>query len=284
MTGSERPTPAPLQDILVYADTTPPTRTALEWAGAVAGDGNVSCLMFGFLAPYPMTVYMEATPDIWLQAQRRAEAIAAESEASVRAMTQGLAHPVEFRRRDVMEGEAGRILGQEGRYADAIVIGWPAKGGESFDRTLFAGALFNSGGPVILVPEGHRTEGPPRRILVAWSPEKEAARAVRDALALLKQAETVRLVAVASGAPQGEPDPGADAARHLARHDVQVEMKQAVAGGRSIAETLKEEARYLGADLLVMGGYGHSRLAEWILGGVTRDMLADLKLPVLFAH
>ncbi len=274
---------APFQDLLVLGDSTPAGAAALAYADAIAGDGHVACLLLGYLAPYPVTIYMEATPDIWLQAQRKAEEMANAAEVVVRGAIAKLSRPVEFRRRDVMGGQAGVTLGIEGRYADALVIGWP-KAAAAQERDMFVGALFNSGSPVIVVPEGWSGDSAPRRILVAWSPEKEAARAVRDALPLLRRAEEVRLVAVSSGDPTGEEEPGSDMARHLARHDVKVHVKQALAGGKPIAEVLTDEARFLGADLIVMGGYGHSRLREWIMGGVTRDILLKLPAPILFSH
>lgn len=284
MTARKIASRAPLQDILVYADTSPASGAALRYADAIAGDGNITCLMLGLLAPYPMTIYMEASPDVWLQAQRKADEVADEAEAKVRAMAAEVSHATEIRRRNVMEGEAGRVLGIQGRYADAILIGWRGKEATTFDRNLFSGALFNAGAPVILVPETFRAAGAPEKILVAWSPEREAARAVHDALPLLKAAGEVRVVTVATGDPASEEDPGADIGRHLARHDVKVEVKQIPAGSRSTAELIQDEARYLGADMIVMGGYGHSRLAQWVMGGMTRDMLATLPVPVLFSH
>jgi nucleotide-binding universal stress UspA family protein len=149
---------------------------------------------------------------------------------------------------------------------------------------IFPAALFNAGRPVLLVPEGYAADAAPKRIVVAWSGAREATRAVHDALPLLKQAEMVRIVTVVGSSGQGEEDPGADIARHLARHDVTVDVKQVPGGGNTAARLVMDEARYFGADLVVMGGYGHSRLSEWIMGGVTRDVLADLQLPVLFSH
>jgi nucleotide-binding universal stress UspA family protein len=283
------------QDLLVYQDETPAAANALAYAEtiAAAGDGHVAALMFGFLAPYPATVYMEATPDVWLAAQRRAreEADAAEDRIKARLAMASLSK--DLRRKDVMGGEAGSVLAVYGRYADAVIIGWSKKGGKDggtrdgteFERDLFRGALFESGRPVILVPESYKANEPPRRILVAWAPEREATRAVHDALPVMLGADLVTVLAVAEGGNvTGEEDAGADIARHLARHDIKAEVKHVPAGGRTAQAVIADEARYLGADLIVMGGYGHSRLREWIFGGVTRDMTADLRTPVLMAH
>ncbi|MGL5117278.1 MAG: universal stress protein, partial [Beijerinckiaceae bacterium] len=82
----------------------------------------------------------------------------------------------------------------------------------------------------------------------------------------------------------GEEDPGADIARHLARHDVRAKVNQVPGGGRTAGAVIADQARYLDAELIVMGGYGHSRFSEWIFGGTTRDMLAKLDAPTLMSH
>jgi nucleotide-binding universal stress UspA family protein len=283
------------QDLLVYMDETPAAASALDYAQAIAAaaDGHVTGLMFGFLAAYPTTVYMEASPDIWLAAQGKATAESDAVEKRLKARLAFSKDGIELRRKEVMGGEAGRVLALHGRYTDSVVIGWSKRSGQKdgtrdgtqFERDLFRSALFESGRPVILVPEAHKATEPPRRVLIAWSPEREATRAVHDALPLLQGAELVTILVVAEGGTiSGEEEAGADIARHLARHDINTDVKHVPANGRTAQMVITDEARYLGADLIVMGGYGHSRLSEWVFGGVTRDMMADLKTPVLLAH
>ncbi len=293
--AASRPAPAVFRDLLVYQDETAAAANALAYAAAIAAaaDGHVAGLMFGLMSPYPATVYMEATPDIWLAAQQGAAEEADAAEKRLKARLAFSKAGVELRRKDVMASDAGRVLAVHSRYADALVLGWSAKGGKEdgnrdgteLERDLFRGVLFESGRPVILVPEAFKAKQPPKRILIAWSPEKEATRAAHDALPMLQGAELVTILAVAEGGGiDGEADAGADIARHLARHGVNAEVKHVPASGRAVQAVIADEARYLGADLVVMGGYGHSRLSEWVFGGVTRDMMADLKTPVLMAH
>jgi nucleotide-binding universal stress UspA family protein len=292
---SAHPATPALQDLLVYMDETPAAANALAYAQAItaAADGHVAGLMFGFMSPYPATIYMEATPDIWLAAQRHAEEEADAVEKRLKARLAMSAGNLELRRKDVMGGEAGRVLAVHCRYADAVIIGWSKKGGKKdgvsdgtdFERDLFRGVLFESGRPVIIVPENFKAMEQPRRILVAWSPERETTRAVHDALPLLQGADLVTILVVADGATiNGEENAGADIARHLARHGVKTEVKNVPANGRTTQSVIVDESRYMGSDLIVMGGYGHSRFSEWIFGGVTRDMMADLKTPVMMAH
>jgi nucleotide-binding universal stress UspA family protein len=276
-----------LKDLLVFQEDTPAATNAFAYAEKLAETtgAHLAGLMFGLVPMYPMTVYMEATPDIWLQAQRRADEEAAAMEARLRARFLASSIRAEFRRVDAMEAEAGRILALHGRYADGVIVGWSGDGGSDFERNLFEAALFNSGRPVVLVPKTFQGRGLPSRILIAWNAQREAARAVHDALPLLKSASSVRVVVVDNhiGSPHGD-DPGVDITRHLARHNVQIETKHVPSAGRTIASVLQDEARYFGADLLVLGGYGHSRMAEWIMGGVTRDLLNAPEQPLLFSH
>jgi nucleotide-binding universal stress UspA family protein len=283
------------QDILVYQDESQAAANALRYAQAIvaANEGHVAGLMFGFMSPYPAAVYMEASPDLWVAAQQRAVEEADAVEQKLKARLAAEAPGTELRRKDVFGAEVGRVLAVHGRYSDAIVLGWSKKGrqkdltrdGTALERDIFDSVLFESGRPVILVPETFAATQPPQRILIAWSPEREATRAVHEALPLLQGAELVTILAVADGARiDGEEDAGADIARHLARHSVKTEVKHVPASGRTAQAVIKDEARYAGAELIVMGGYGHSRLSQWILGGVTRDMLADLATPVFMSH
>jgi nucleotide-binding universal stress UspA family protein len=275
------------QDLLVYQEDTAPAQNALAYADALATavDGNVSALMLGFMAAYPASIYMEATPDIWLAAQRKADEEALLLEARIKERLKPLRSAPELRRANVMGGEAGQILAQHARYADATILGLNGGGPTDLQRQLFEGALFYSGRPVIVTPEAFRRSGLPKKIMIAWRPGREATRALHDALPLLKLADDIRLVVVDESASMvQEPQPGVDIARHLARHDVALDVKHVPGSGGTTAALLLDEARYFGADLIVMGGYGHSRLREWILGGVTRDVLQATTIPVLMSQ
>jgi nucleotide-binding universal stress UspA family protein len=146
--------------------------------------------------------------------------------------------------------------------------------------------LFASGKPLLLVPAGAAPTLKPRRIAIGWDARLEASRAVREALDMLVGADEVHLVLV--DPQQGETghgeEPGADAAVYLARHGVRVTVDRLPGEGRPVAEVLKRHARDVAADLLVMGGYGHSRLRERIFGGTTRAIVEDPSLPVFLAR
>jgi nucleotide-binding universal stress UspA family protein len=142
-----------------------------------------------------------------------------------------------------------------------------------------------SGRPVIVLPPRAKVSQV-RRVLVGWNAEREAVRAVADALPLLVRAEVVEVLVVdpeSHRAAHGQ-EPGADIARYLARHGVHVEVRRLSSGSDDVGHLLLSHAADFGADLVVMGAYGHSHLNEWIFGGVTRTALREAGLPVLMSR
>jgi nucleotide-binding universal stress UspA family protein len=122
------------------------------------------------------------------------------------------------------------------------------------------------------------------RMLLCWDGSRSAARAAADALPFLRRGTLVEVVTVASEPAKSDEMPGADIAQHLARHGLTVELKRIVTAETDVANTILSHAADSSADFLVMGGYGHSRLRELVLGGVTRSMLEAMTVPVLMSH
>jgi nucleotide-binding universal stress UspA family protein len=125
-----------------------------------------------------------------------------------------------------------------------------------------------------------------KRVLVAWNASREASRALHDALPLIAKAETatVFLANPTRGLDGHGEEPGADIARHMVRHGLKVEVAKVIADDVPDSALLLNHASDMGADLLVMGAYGHSRLREFILGGMTRSLLREMTVPVLLSH
>ncbi len=140
----------------------------------------------------------------------------------------------------------------------------------------------NSCRPVIALPFAGEFKTLGRRVLVAWNGSREAARATHDALPFLTQADKVMVLSV--NATGEEHIPGADISTHLARHGVGVEIHNRVQGNIGVGDAILNAASDYGADLLVIGAYGHSRLRELVLGGVTRHLLRHMTVPVLMSH
>lgn len=187
----------------------------------------------------------------------------------------------------IANDEANGGLGLRARYADLIVIGQTNRNEPSpsvlSDFPEFM--IVNSGRPVLIVPHHGELQSFAERCVIAWDGSREAARAVTDAIPLLKRSQSVH-VSIINPEKQNEEhgeEPGADVALFLARHGIKVEIATRFSAhdtGKSILALCKE----LNADLLIMGGYGHSRFREMIMGGTTRTVLEEMDIPVLMSH
>ena len=122
------------------------------------------------------------------------------------------------------------------------------------------------------------------RVLVCWDGSRNASRAIADALPFLARAKAIDVLVVGQGRDRGDEIPGADIAQHLARHGLNINLKRIVAPDSDVANTILSYAADSSADLIVMGGYGHSRLREFVLGGATRGILQTMTVPTLMSH
>ena len=183
-----------------------------------------------------------------------------------------------------VEGTTQEILALHGRYADLLVLGQDDPEGDS--AGLLEAMVFDCGRPVLAIPFARSFKTIGKRVLVGWNASRAASRALHDALPLIAKAETatVFLANPKRGLGGHGEEPGADIARHLARHGMKVEVAMAIADDVPDSALLLNHASDMGADLLVMGAYGHSRLREFILGGMTRSLLREMTVPVLLSH
>lgn len=196
--------------------------------------------------------------------------------------------PHEVRLVEGLITEPAQLAAHHAHYADLAVLAALAGDSSEGDRVrdYFASLLVQSGRPVLAVPLHCKVDMPPRRVVIAWRPSGESARAIHDALPLLKQAERVDVLVVdATKGERGNGDnPGVDIAEHLRRHGVTAMVEVRTSDQSRVAAVLLQHARDIGAGMLVVGGYGHSRIREWALGGVTRELLFNATIPVFFSH
>ena len=188
----------------------------------------------------------------------------------------------------VADGVTAEALTLHARYADLCVIRQPRPRSpeERGYMDLVETLLFGSGRPVLIHSFAATPGRPLETVLVAWSGTKEGARAVNDAMPLLVKAKNVLVLAVnPRDGLQGEGDvPAADMATHLARHGVTATALHTMATELDVGNVLLNSISDHGADLLVMGGYGHSPAREMILGGATREVLRHMTVPVFMSH
>src|SRR4029079_5898078 len=175
-------------------------------------------------------------------------------------------------------------IGRIARRFDLAIVGQPARKPSLPDQVLDEGVLFESGRPVIFVPFVQTGGVKLDRIMVCWDGSRVASRAVADSMPLLKKAKQVEIVIVSSKPAKDDELPGADLAQHLARHGLNIGIKRITSPDTDVASMILSYAADSLADMIVMGGYGHSRLREFVLGGVTRGLLESMTVPVLMSH
>jgi len=144
--------------------------------------------------------------------------------------------------------------------------------------------LFESGRPVIFVPFIQKGGMKLDRAMICWDGGRAAARAVADSMPLLKKANQVEIVVISDKPARQDEVPGADLGQHLARHGLKVTVKRITSPDIDVPSTILSYAADSSADMIVMGGYGHSRLREFVLGGATRGLLESMTVPVLMSH
>jgi nucleotide-binding universal stress UspA family protein len=174
-------------------------------------------------------------------------------------------------------------VAHHGGVADLVVVGRPGGEAADLEQATAEAALFGSACPVLLVPPGGVAEGwCGERVLIGWNRSLPAERAVAGARPFLERAAAVVVFGIATGAKRG-PAPQ-ELAEYLARHGIRAGVREIAPDQRAVGPALLEEARALGADLLVVGAYAQNALRRALLGGVTRHVLAHAELPVLMAH
>ncbi len=193
----------------------------------------------------------------------------------------GASIEVECSSREVAPGYVGDVAAIQARYFDLALIPW-AKDSPVMQE-LAQAMVFGAGRPTILVPASGEV-APISHVAVAWDGSRVAARALADATSLMTQGTRISVIAIDDDKTLERHD-GADAlALSLAKRDLRVEVLKLALDGRPIAELLQQTAIDAGANLLVMGGFGHSRIRSFILGSATRGIFSDLRMPVLLSH
>jgi nucleotide-binding universal stress UspA family protein len=274
-----------LKDVVVNVSGRAPQDYAAEYAVSVAA-------MFGAHVAGISFLYEPVIPDgtlggvpidlIELQREENSKA-AKDAVGRFEAAVKQAGVSAETRILDATFGGAATLFAQIARRFDLAVVGQAQREHGASDDLMIEGALFESGRPLVVVPYIQKRGLTLERVLVCWDGGRTAARAVGDAMPFLERAKAVDIVIVAEERKNDEIT-GATMSEHLARHGVAAQVKRLARGDIAIEDVILSYAADSGADFMVMGGYGHSRLREFILGGVTRGILASMTLPVLMSH
>jgi nucleotide-binding universal stress UspA family protein len=274
-----------IKDVMVWLDGSLADEIRLEVAGSIARqfESQVVALV---LNPIPLTGPIEgdvtgtvAGAEL-LEKAREAGDI---TEEKLVKRLKLLDRPVEIRRFDVLANDIANIAAREARAADTFVALRP--NGAMDPERLVEGVLFGSGRHLFLFPEAERPRIAFDRILLAWNGNRESARAMAEGMPFLQKAKEVT-VAVITDKRVREQDAlvGTDAVNHLKHHGIDAVLRRIRGLNGGVAATLIVEAKRRRADLIIMGGYGHFRLREWLLGDVTYNLMHEAPVPILIAH
>lgn len=179
---------------------------------------------------------------------------------------------------------AGEQFARIARRFDLAVVGQAEPDSGAVDEVIAESTLFGSGRPMIVVPYIQKAPLKLDNVMVCWDGSRPAARAIADAMPLLEKAGRVEIAIVTNERGKEDEIEGADMGQHLARHGLKVDVHRIVGGNIDIADALLSHAADSGTDFVVMGGFGHSRLREFVLGGVTHSILRSMTAPVLMSH
>lgn len=276
-----------LGEIVVFIDGHAEAKGILEFASGIAGEQGAR-LISVFMQPEPRATAPETFArgkgihSVIDNQQARLDKVEAEHRAEFESIVRHHGIRSEWRSLPHLSTD----VGVHAYYADLVLIARPESGGQTAGPPGLAESLIlSSGRPIILFPPESKVSRV-KRILVAWNAKRESIRAVADALPLLVKAATVGILVADHERDPGRhgEEPGADIARHLAGRGAHVEVQRLSSDGGDVGRLLLSHAASFGADLLVMGAYGHSNLSEWVFGSVTRMIVREATLPVLMSR
>jgi len=278
------------KDVLVIVSEAEADEPALALGEILAGLCSDCHLSAAFLTPLPdepLAYEPTVVAGVWAELLGRARQDAEVERKKVEARLQRASKTTELRSAEALSRDLGRVAAVHARYADVAVMTRPTDGvGVELREEIIEGVLFHSGRPALIAPPGWTGKTVGKRVLVAWDASREATRALSEADDLLENAEAVTVLTVdAKPKMFGHGDqPGTNIAGHLNRRGLPAEVRNVDSGDRSASSAILEEAQKFNADLIVMGGYAHSRLRELVFGGATRELLRTTTVPLLMAH
>ncbi len=278
----------PYKTILVHLDESLRAQERVKIASRIAIEDDahlVGASMIGIATQsYEQTNMIERDPNLAKHIEfLRERAKLAVTQFNATAQQMGVAS-YEGR---VVDGEAMEGMALQARYSDLVIVGQadPEEPAPSVPPDFPHHVVMHVGRPVLIVPKRGEYENVGKKVLISWDASRGATRAVTEAIPLLQHAEVVQVAVFnpeSRSVAHGD-EPGADLALYLARHGIKVEVLQQKTG-REVGTALLAVAKDLSSDLIVMGGYGHSRFRQMLLGGVTRSVLADMTIPVMMSH
>ena len=259
---------------------------AIALAGAFSAHVTGIAFIYDTQVPvtYPKLGYGEAPAGVIDALKRENESLAQAACDRFTKATSLAGVPAEVRTLRASFAGSTTRFGEVARRFDLAVVGQVEPGTNAYETNIAEGALFASGRPMIVVPHDHKAPLRLDRVMVCWDGGVAAARAVGDAIPLLARAGQIEVVTIAG--ERGKPAEGEDTdiGQHFARHGLKADIRRLAKGHADVADTLLSHGAETGADFIVMGGHGHSRVRDFFLGSVTDVVLRSVKVPVLMSH
>ena len=276
-----------IKDIIVHLEHQAARDPARDFAVTLAEmfDAHLAAVAFAYAPDFPGYVMPEIPPDIVARMIAESEKAALAAIERFEAAARRSLISTEHRLLRPVGASAPAILSTLARRCDLGVFMQSEPYGVDNDDMIET-SLFQSGRPLIVVPHIQKDGLKLDHLVCCWDGSSTAARAINDALPLLVKATAVDLLIVLNEKTNSNTNVirGAGMAKHLARHDVKVQIETVPAADIDVTNAILSYVADNSATLIVMGGYGHAKLREVILGGVTRDMLKSMTVPVFMSH
>lgn len=280
----------PVNDILLHIDSYPDPTSPAAVSRSIALAGRLQGTLTALAVEVALPIRSNHVADYLIglsataheqEAMSRAQCEKSLAMFAASASAAGLPHEILHERAHVHE--VSDHVAKKARSRDLCII--PLGGRFEGQQDVARSVIFGSGRPVIVFSDLTPDEAVTLRVVVvAWDGSRSAARAIADAMPILKLAKAVRVLTVGGDKPEVDKDLGVEAVRHLALHGVNARADIVEANGAATGKVIDGYMFDQGADLLVMGAFGHSRLQEFILGGATRHMLTRPEVAVLMSH
>jgi nucleotide-binding universal stress UspA family protein len=275
-----------IRDIIVNLTPSAERDPACAYAVSLAEafNANITGVAFAYDPPWPPSVIESAVVDIYRTMKEKykkeaQDAVARFEDAARKSQLQAQGLVIE-----------SSLLGSINTFArmarvfDLSVVKQPEPDRDDTAQDILEAALFEGGRPTLIVPYIQKQGFSAKRVMCCWDGSRPSARAMGDALPILQKAGGVKVVTISTGKFDERDITGAELATHLARHKLQVELVRIPAADIDVASAILSHAADTDASLIVMGGYGHSKLRELALGGATRGILQAMTVPTLMSH
>jgi nucleotide-binding universal stress UspA family protein len=248
-------------------------------------DAHLSAVAFQYWFDVPGTILGASAlaaviDEQWDETKKAAQAALARFDKS--AAKAGVS--VDSRSPEASTGAAPGIFSEMARSYDLAVLRQPESDQPGLDEIIAERTLFGSGRPVLMMPFIHKGALKLDHVTVCWDGSRAAARVLGDAMPFLRKSKKIEVFMVQPREDKRREIAGADVAQHLARHGLEVELVRTVAPEIQVGDAILSHVADNSSDMLVMGGYGHSRLREFVLGGVTRRVMESMTVPTLMSH